>query len=279
MLKIYFFLLFIFLVISRCFLFVISCFVLYLNFSMFYIFNNFFFIVVENKFNFKIVEESFKELYPEKDSGKFVFELNYSGKFSSYNGNVKYGKKIFGCERITFNLSNNWIGIDKEIQKGIIQHLMQKMFKSKIKTINQDLYENFLRNIHIAVPKNHVDLILKECFERVNEKYFLGLVEMPNLVWGSKSFRKLGSYEYGSDKISISKVFENISAKELELLDYVMFHEMLHKVHKFRTKNGRSLHHSRKFKQAEAHFNSEEDIEKKLTVFLRKKRIKNAFGF
>lgn len=235
--------------------------------------------MVENKFNSNLIEECFSELYPNKDSGRYVFELKYSGKFSSYNGNVKYGKKIFDCERITFCLSKNWIGVDKQIQKGIIQHLMQKMFKTKIKTINQDLYESFLKNVHIAVPKKNLDPTLKECFERVNEKYFLGLVEMPNLVWGTESFRKLGSYEYGSDKISVSRVFENIPDKDIDLLDYVMFHEMLHKVHKFKTTNGRSLHHSKKFKQAETHFDSEKDIEKRLTNFLRKKKIKNAFGF
>lgn len=232
----------------------------------------------ENQFGSEIVEEAFRELYPNKDSSKYVFDLKYSGKFSSYNGNVKYGKKIFNAERITFSLSKNWVGIDKEIQKGIIQHLMQKVFSAKVKTVNQDLYENFVKNIHIAIPKDNVDLVLKDCFDRVNEKYFLGLVDMPNLVWGNKSLRKLGSYEYGSDKISISKVFYDISDKDKDLLDYVMFHEMLHKVHKFKTVNGRSLHHSKKFKEAEQHFESEEDIEKRLSKFLRMKKLKNIIG-
>jgi len=235
--------------------------------------------IVENRFGSELVEDCFNELYPTKNAGLYVFELKYSGRFSSYNGNVKYGKKVFGAKRVTFSLSKAWIGIDYDIQKGIIQHLMQKVFKTKINTISQDLYENFVKNVHIAVPKNNVDEDLKRCYDRVNEKYFLGLVEMPNLVWGKKSFRKLGSYEYGTDKITISKVFEGVTGKDVDLIDFVMFHEMLHKVHKFKTINGRSLHHSKKFKEAEAHFESEEDVEKRLTKFLRLKKIKNAFGF
>ena len=77
----------------------------------------------------------------------------------------------------------------------------------------------------------------------------------------------------------MSSVFRNISEEEKVLLDYVMFHEMLHRVHKFKTVNGRSLHHSRKFKSAEKQFQAAEDMEKALSKFLKKKRFKNYLGF
>jgi predicted metal-dependent hydrolase len=221
-----------------------------------------------------IVERAFVKLYPDKDLSSCSFSLKYSGKFSAYNANVKYSK-----QKYEFNLSKKWKNISEEIRAGLIQHLMQKVFKTKIKTLEQDLYDAFLKNVHIAVPKDKIDLQLKECFDRVNETYFLGIIEMPNLVFGQKSFRKLGSYEYGSDKITISSVFKNISEKEAALLDYVMFHEMLHKVHKYKTTNGRSLHHSRKFRFAEKQFQEAEEMEKALSVFLRKKKFRHSFGF
>jgi predicted metal-dependent hydrolase len=219
-----------------------------------------------------IVEEAFSRLYPEKDQDSYIFKLSYSGRFSAYNAHVKYIGKSY-----EFCLSKRWKGVSREIQIGLIQHLMQKVFKTRRKTLYQDLYDSFLKNVHVSIPKDNVDEELKKSFERVNDRYFLGTVEMPNLVYGKSTFRKLGSYEYGSDTITISSVFKNLSSDEEVLLDYIIFHEMLHKVHKYKTTNGRSLHHSKAFKNAEKQFR-EKDIEKKLSRFLRKKRLKRAFG-
>jgi predicted metal-dependent hydrolase len=220
-----------------------------------------------------LVEKSFELLYPDKNIAKYNFSLTYSGRFSAYNGHVKYGLGNY-----KFVLSNKWLNVSEEIQIGIIQHLMQKVFKTKNKTLHQDLYESFIKNVHIAIPKDKVSLELKDSFERVNDKYFLGMVEMPNLVFGKKSFRKMGSYEYASDTITISHIFYNISEENKILLDYVMFHEMLHKIHKFKTVNNRSMHHSRKFKLAEKEFDGAEKMEKALSKFVSKKKFKHLFG-
>lgn len=220
-----------------------------------------------------IAEKAFTNLYPDKDLAKHKFTIKYSGKFSPYNANVKYIHKTY-----EFSLSKHWKTVSEDIKIGLIEHLLQKIFNTKINSLNQDLYHTFLKNVHIAVPKDNVDPELKKSFDRVNERYFLGTVEMPNLEFGQKSFNKLGSYEYGSDTIAISSVFRKLSEEYKVLLDYVMFHEMLHKVHKFKTKNGRSMHHTRKFKFAEKQFQGADHMEDALNKFLRKKRFKSYFG-
>lgn len=96
---------------------------------------------------------------------------------------------------------------------------------------------------------------------------------MPNLEWGNESFSKLGSYEYGGDLITISKVLEDAP---LEILDYIMYHEMLHKKYKFNHKNGRSFHHTAEFKRKEKEYEVKE-IEEELSRFLRVKRVTNRF--
>jgi len=219
-----------------------------------------------------LVEKAYILLYPKKDVSDYKFSLSYSGRFSSYNGHVKYG---YG--KYEFAISKEWKGVSEEIQMGLIQHLMQKVFKTKEKSVYLDLYDTFMKNVHVAVPKDKVNSYLKESFDRVNDRYFIGTVEMSNLVFGKKSFRKLGSYEYGTDTITMSSVFDKLEGEDLKLLDYVMFHEMLHKVHKFKTTNGRSLHHSSKFKSAEKQFEGG-DMEKELSKFLRRKKIKRFIG-
>ncbi len=217
------------------------------------------------------VEEAFAALFPGKNSDGYEFKVNYNGKFNAYNANVKYSGMDF-----QFNLSKKWRGVSKEIKIGLIQELLLKIFKEKKKTVNIDLYNIFLKNVHISIPKIKTDSVLGESFNRVNEEYFYGLVERPNVVWGNFSTRKLGHYEYGSDTISISKIFKKL---DIKLLDYVMYHEMLHKKHKFENKNGRNFHHTKEFKESEKGFEDSGEMDKEMTKALRKLKMKNFFGF
>jgi len=212
----------------------------------------------------QLILEAFQELYPGKEP-KYNFSLKYSRRFNSYNANVKlYGNNLI------FNLSRDWKKISKEIQIGLVQELMIKILKEKKnKTMNMELYNLFMKNVHLAVPKTKTDEILEESFNRVNEVYFNGMLDKPNLEWGNASTSKLGSYEYGSDAITISTIFKN---EKLELLDYVMYHEMLHKKFKFESKNGRTLHHSPEFRRMEAKFPNHELIEKDISKLARKHR-------
>ena len=210
-----------------------------------------------------LIKEAFQQLYPDKEL-KYSVSLKYSRKFKPYNANVK-----LRGNNLTFSLSRDWKKISKEIQIGLIQELMVKILKDKKKTINIELYNLFMKNIHIAVPKAKTDIILEESFNRVNEAYFNGMIDKPNMQWGNASTSKLGSYEYGSDTITISTIFRSVKQ---ELLDYVMYHEALHKKFKFQNKNGRNLHHSNEFKKMEEKFENRDLIEKEISRIARKHR-------
>jgi len=215
-----------------------------------------------------IVDEAFRGLYPDKYEGRFSFEIKFSGKFKGYNANVKYGR-----DKYTFNLSKQWMHVDKDIKIGLIQHLLNRAMGTKIKTTNIDLYDLFLKNIHIAVPKDNVDEVLKKSFERVNDQYFSGMITMPNLVWGNNTVRKLGSYDYGTDTITIST---NL-AEDDEAIDYVMHHEMLHKKMKFKTSGNKTYTHTKKFKEEEEKFENSKEIEKRLGRVVRHKKRRSFF--
>lgn len=209
-----------------------------------------------------LIEEAFQELYPNKEL-KYSISLKYSRKFNSYNANVKrYGNNLI------FSLSRDWKKISREIQIGLVQELMSKILKDKKKTMSMELYGLFMKNVHLAVPKTKIDKILEASFDRVNEAYFNGMLDKPNLQWGNDSTSKLGSYEYGSDTITISTIFRN----ETNLLDYVMHHEMLHKKFKFQSKNGRNLHHGSEFRKMEAKFEDRDLMERETTRLARKHR-------
>ncbi|MFH1770517.1 MAG: hypothetical protein ABH828_03090 [archaeon] len=214
-----------------------------------------------------IAEQAFKELFPDKKLN--TVRIEYSNKFKAYNANVKYNNR-----QTVFNLSSVWKDVSEEIQIGLIQSLLLKIFKDKKRTLNIELYNQFLKNLPKYASPQKINSFLEKVFNRVNKKYFHNFMDTPNLVWGRESFHKLGSYEYASDTITISTVIK----EEQNLLDYVMYHEMLHKKFKFASKNGRNYHHTAEFRREEKKF-EDLDAEKKLTSFLRKKRFKKAFRF
>jgi len=217
----------------------------------------------------KLVEQAFNDLFPEKYLGSYVLKIKYTDKFKPYNANVRYTRNSF-----QFNLSKRWRKVSKEIQIGLIQGLMLRIFKEKKSTTNIDLYNSFMRNLHVSIPKTSTDPVLEPSFNKINDKYFFGLVEKPNLRWHD-SIRRLGSYEYGSDTISMSKVLEN----DENLLDYVMYHEVLHKKQKFHSKNGRTHHHTREFKEMERKFDNSGEMEERIKKLVRQRSRKRFVWF
>lgn len=210
-----------------------------------------------------LVRDSFEGLFPDREFN-YSYKIKYSGKFNPYNARVKLQGR-----HLEFRLSKEWEKINPEIKMGLIQSLMMRLFRVKKQTTtNIDFYNNFIKKIHLITPKTKNDDFLEASFDRVNQRYFDGLLERPNLVWGRESIRKLGSYDLQSDTISISAIFKGESG----LLDYVMYHELLHKKHQFYHKNGRNYFHTPKFKKEERIFEAAEEKEEELKKFLRKRK-------
>ena len=103
-----------------------------------------------------ITEDAFTDLYNPKYLANYQLELKYNNRFKAYNANVRLNNNI-----LTFNLSKRWKTVSREIQIGLIQELMLKIFKRRLKpkttkTINIEMYNVFIQKIHIAVPKTEI---------------------------------------------------------------------------------------------------------------------------
>jgi predicted SprT family Zn-dependent metalloprotease len=209
-----------------------------------------------------LIAKAHRGLYPEKDIS-FDGSLKYSRAFKGYNANVKYSSRM-----MEFKLSYSWKEIGDEIKIGLLQHLMNKAFRTSNRTINIELYEIFLKKLPALAPKRAADPLLAESFERINLEYFQGQIMMPNLVFAGKNFNTLGSYSYIDDTIKISSALK----KEPMLLDYVMYHEMLHKKLKYYEAGKKTIHHSPEFRRLEKEFKMP-DVERRLNDFIRKERL------
>jgi hypothetical protein len=213
------------------------------------------------KYTTDLAAEAFVRLYPNRIP-EHSMRIEYSGRFRPYNANVKrLGKAL------TFSLSNTWGGVSDEIVLGLLQELLLRILREKKRTtLNIDLYNNFVRNLHLSAVRTQSDAVLEAAFMRVNGAYLSGALDVPNLRWGKESRRKLASYDYHTDTITVSALFRDAPA---HLLEYLLYHEMLHKQLKFSSTGNRSRHHSREFREREKQFANQPQMEQELGRFLR----------
>lgn len=215
-----------------------------------------------------LVEEAYQTLFSGKEIG-YTPLLRYSGRFRSYNANIQLHNRT-----LTVSLSKRWKGIDRKIQIGLIQELMVRLFRKRLNTMEMDLYNIFMKKVHLAAPKNRPDPTLEASFLRVNERFFSGLLDKPNLEW-SNSMHRLGSYDFGTDTIRISSVLKD----DLELVDYVAYHELLHKKLKFNAKYGRTRSHTPLFRKNERLFPNHAALEGRIGRICRRYKLKRILGF
>ncbi|HII30399.1 hypothetical protein COT48_05270 [Candidatus Woesearchaeota archaeon CG08_land_8_20_14_0_20_47_9] len=212
-----------------------------------------------------MIEEAWKSLYP-NEGFNFRPNISYSSRLKEYNATLqKRGSEL------KLKLSSSWRDVSREIVIGLIQGLIIRLFRDKHaeRTLNMELYDAFIKNIPLANSLPECDARLEQVFNRVNSSYFMGAVQKPNLAWGRLSSTKLASYDFHTDTITVSSLF--IDA-DLIVLEYLIFHELLHKKLKFTSSRLRSLHHSSRFKKLEQDFKGIAKAEQIIRMIVRKNR-------
>lgn len=98
----------------------------------------------------------------------------------------------------------------------------------------------------------HYDL--DEIFNRLNRRFFAGKLARPRLGWSTRRSRSiLGHYDSAHDVIIISRWFDSADVPRF-LIEYLVFHEMLHIKYPVERDGHRRIVHSRAFREAEKQF-------------------------
>ena len=131
----------------------------------------------------------------------------------------------------------------KKVKKycaGIPYHRMENLIRGGTKTPGPS-----------PAGKN-VDLSI--VFERVNQEYFHGKLGKPQLTWSQKkSYRRLGTYAAQTDTVTISRAFDNSNYPDYAV-DFIMYHELLHKKMGVKRANSGKHNHTKAFKELEKQF-------------------------
>jgi hypothetical protein len=95
---------------------------------------------------------------------------------------------------------------------------------------------------------------LAPMFTRLNRRYFAGRLRRPRLGWSRRNWRaQLGFFDPALDQIVLNRRLDRAAVPAF-VVEYVLFHEMLHVKHPLRATRCHMQAHTREFLQEEKRF-------------------------
>jgi len=111
---------------------------------------------------------------------------------------------------------------------------------------------------------------LSRSFDRVNREYFGGSMERPRLRWNQIiTSRKFGHYQRSTDTVVLSITLDQPGVPEF-VVDFILYHELLHKKLAAPVVNGRLSSHSPEFRRLERQFKRFEEAKQVLQQLARR---------
>jgi hypothetical protein len=111
---------------------------------------------------------------------------------------------------------------------------------------------------------------LEKSFNRVNQDLFNDRLKKPHLVWNNRmTRRKFGHYQEDTNTVMVSISLDHPRVPEY-VIDYVMYHELLHQKLGARLKNKRRYTHTPEFKKKELDFPRIKEAQRFLSKLSRK---------
>ncbi len=171
--------------------------------------------------------------------------------------------------RIEFRVSDLLADAPSPVFEALAFILIGKLFRKPISPEHQNRYRRYLnrrdvrstlesarqaRGRKMISPAQGATYDLDALFDELNFKYFFGLMAKPAIGWSLRVSRAtLGHYDPSHHTIVLNKSLDRVTVPRL-VVEYVMYHEMLHLRHPVVHKGVRRCVHTPEFKAAEAQF-------------------------
>jgi predicted metal-dependent hydrolase len=162
-------------------------------------------------------------------------------------------------------------------QDALAYILVSKLLRKKVPDWANNTYSNYIKSHEVrqrATERKRVHgrkvitsaagtvYDLNETFDRLNGAYFAGQLEKPVLSWSAKkTYRILGHHDSTHKTIIVSRSLDSTDVPRF-VVDYVVFHEMLHIHHPTVHHNGRRYNHTAAFRRDEQRFTNFHEAER-----------------
>lgn len=209
--------------------------------------------------------EIFQESYLELRPGNSIPELKIEFfAFANLNNTIR-----LRSGRLLVRLSDLLEGAPESVLRAIAHILLAKIYRKPIDRGRAARYRKYVgshdieRKAHLVrqmrgrkmlrSPRGHF-YDLDVVFEELNARFFNGLMARPRMSWSQTRTRRiLGHYDPAHNAIIISRIFDH-PAIPRHVLEYIVYHEMLHLKYPVRLRGSRRCVHSKEFQQEEKLF-------------------------
>src|SRR4028119_2475769 len=156
-----------------------------------------------------------------------------------------------------------------DVQRALAYILVAKLLRKKVSPLAAQIYHSFVKTREMQtmavenkrakgrkiVTSSKGEIYdLDEIFARLNQTYFRNTIEKPTLSWSArKTYRILGHHDSTHQTIIISKSLDDAVVPKY-VVEFVVFHEMLHIFHPTTHRDGRRFNHTPQFRRDEKKF-------------------------
>lgn len=154
-------------------------------------------------------------------------------------------------------------------QRALAYILVSKLLRKKLPPRAREIYSAFIktdairdravenkrtRGRKIITSAQGAVYDLDEIFDALNHDYFKNSLPKPVLSWSSrKTYRILGHHDSTHETVIVSRSLDDRKVPRF-VVEYVVFHEMLHIFHPTEHRNGRRYNHTPAFRRNERKF-------------------------
>ena len=193
--------------------------------------------------------EIFQETYQELRPGSLLPGLKIEFfAFANVNNTIRLRQG-----QLLVRLSDLLEGAPDGVLRAIAHILLAKMYRQPIDRQHAARYRQIRGRKKLRSARGHF-YDLDAIFEDLNSRFFHGLMARPRMSWSqTKTRRILGHYDPAHNAIIISRIFDHPGVPKY-VLEYIVYHEMLHLKHPVKLQGSRRCVHSADFQADEKLF-------------------------
>jgi predicted metal-dependent hydrolase len=140
----------------------------------------------------------------------------------------------------------------RKAPRDLVQQYLGYARSDRVRGRVDQMRRSRVRRVPTLAEGRHHDL--GSLFEGLNQEYFGGTLERPHIGWSTRSWRRqFGCYDPGPNQIVLNRRMDRPGIPRF-VVEYVLYHEMLHVKHPTRRSGCSLVSHSPEFRAEEKRF-------------------------
>jgi len=209
----------------------------------------------------EIFQQEYRELRPRAPLPEFRLEFY---RFANVNNTIRLREG-----RILVRISDLLETAPESVLRAIAHILLAKLYRKPIAPAHAARYRRHVASHHLSAKVHLIRQMrgrkriasaqgeiynLDQIFDELNQRFFHGLLGRPQMTWSQDHARNhLGHFDPAHNTIVVSRIFDRRKVPRF-VLEYLVYHEMLHLKYPVKLKGTRRCVHGPEFQAEEKLF-------------------------